>query len=267
MTSPETMADRVRARLDALRINVYEAERRAGLRKGFVEDLFRTNAAGNPKKSSIGGDNLSRLADALECDEGYLLRKQAAPRKLISTYDPDEPDHPEKDDRMVEGEFHRNVGDLPSDAILQVDVSPGMGGGGFTLVDSARADDGNFYAVEGVRDWLRLPDELVRGQFRVPSKRVRAFTADGDSMEPTIRDGDLVFVDISHTTPSPPGIYALNDAFGGVILKRLEVVSGLDPEVRVLVKSDNPLHTTKEHSIEEIVIRGRYLGRLTTRFD
>lgn len=208
-----------------------------------------------------------KLAPHLDVEPHKLIFLEGGKHKLIDSFDPDEPDHPEKDDRMVEGEFHRNVGDLPPDAILQIDASFGMGGGGFTIIDSAIGADGNHYAVEGVRDWVRLPDELVRGQFRVPAKRVRCFPAEGDSMEPTIRAGDLVFIDIGHTTPSPPGIYALNDAFGGIILKRLEVVSGLDTDVRLLVKSDNSLHRTEEMPISEVVIRGRYLGRLTTRFD
>lgn len=191
--------------------------------------------------------------------------EERTPRlRLVSSFDPDEPDQGPREPRMIESTMGRDVGGAPKDAILEVDLRLGMGGGGVPHVTDFFAPDGNFYAAEGVRDWFRLPDHVVQGLFRVPASRIRCFEAVSDSMEPTVHDGDIVFVDVSHRQPSPPGIYALADALGGVILKRLEITSGRgeDP-LQVRIISDNPKHTPESRTIDEIAIVGRYLGRLT----
>lgn len=185
--------------------------------------------------------------------------------KLVDTFDPDETSPQTDEPRMVEGTMGRDVGNLPSDAILMADVSIGMGPGGITHVTELMAPDGNTYGAEGIRDWLRLPADVVRGRFRVPAHRIRCFEAIGDSMEPKVHDGDIVFVDVGHRIPSPPGIYALADALGGVILKRLSISAarGQDPVLVDLI-SDNPKIPAEQRTIDEITIAGRYLGRLTT---
>jgi hypothetical protein len=193
------------------------------------------------------------------------VNKQGQRKPLIGSFDPDALDQVELEPRMVEGTMGRDVGRLPQDAILQADVAIGMGPGGMTHVTDLMNPDGNSYAAEGVKDWWRLPADVVRGRFRVPAHRVRCFEAMGDSMEPKIHDGDIVFVDVGHRVPSPPGIYALADALGGVILKRLEISSARGQEpVRVRLISDNPKHTPEDRTLDEITITGRYLGRLTT---
>lgn len=194
-------------------------------------------------------------------DVGRSRRRQP----LIASFDPDEVDPEDHEPRMVEGTMGRDVGSLPKDAIFQADVTIGMGPGGITHITDLMNPDGNSYAAEGVKDWWRLPADVLQGRFRVPARRVRCFEAMGDSMEPKIHDGDIVFVDVGHTVPSPPGIYALADALGGIILKRLEISSarGQDP-VRVRLISDNPKHSPEDRTLDEITITGRYLGRLTT---
>lgn len=186
---------------------------------------------------------------------------------LISSYDPDEPDRGDADyePRMVEGSEGRDVGDLPENAILQADIYVGMGGGGITHVTELMNPDGNSYAAEAIAGWWQMPDQVVKGLFRVPPRRIRCFQGAGDSMLPTVADGDIIFIDVGHRVPSPPGIYALADALGGVVLKRLTVPTARrkDP-VFVQITSDNPSHPPEERTLDEITILGRYLGRLTT---
>jgi len=83
-------------------------------------------------------------------------------------------------------------------------------------------------------------------------------------MTPTIEDGDVVFIDTRHRVPSPPGVYALADEFGGVVVKRLEVTSSPGSEtITVQISSDNPRHMTRVLNLDEIQIIGRYIGRFT----
>lgn len=190
---------------------------------------------------------------------------QRASKRLVDSFDPDQPDDAPREPRMVEGRYGRDLGEVPKGAILQVDVNLGMGGGGIAQVTDLMSSDGESYGAEGISGWWLLPDPVVRGRFRVSNDRIRCFDSTGDSMFPTIMDGDIVFVDVGHRVPSPPGIYALSDPLGGVVCKRLEVVSGIGEEpVRVAIISDNPKHPAHERTLDEIAITGRYLGRLTT---
>lgn len=153
---------------------------------------------------------------------------------------------------------------VPSDAIVEPDLRGGMGGGGASVLIQDTDGNGLGYAAEGLRDYWRIPDWFLKAHGNVRPQHLVALSTQGDSMEPRIMDGDIVFIDLRHTVPSPPGIYALADGFGGIVIKRLEVISrpGEEP-VRVLLKSDNPNHSEREWTLDEIHIIGRYIARVT----
>jgi phage repressor protein C with HTH and peptisase S24 domain len=150
----------------------------------------------------------------------------------------------------------------PVDFIDEVDVHAGMGGGGISIIENT-TENGFQFASEAIRDHWRLPD-YVLNRFNARPPHIKAFQADGDSMLPTIVGGDVVFADTRHRVPSPPGIYVLADQFGGVVVKRLEVISrpSEDP-VQVRIISDNPRHSPQELTLDEINIIGKYVGRFT----
>lgn len=147
--------------------------------------------------------------------------------------------------------------------IPEIDLTAGLGGGGVATVKSTANRHGITFSKETIRDHWRLPD-WVLGRMHARSEHIAAFPVQGDSMEPTLNDGDVVFVDTRHRQPSPDGIYALADEFGGVIVKRLEVTSRPgDDIVNVSIISDNPRHRTRDLTLPEIYIIGRYVGRFT----
>lgn len=147
---------------------------------------------------------------------------------------------------------------IPDSSVPQIDVTAGMGGGG--IVGHINVEhNGITVSADQVSGLWGLP-EFIYARIGVPAKRLAALPVQGDSMTPTLKDGDVIFVDTGHRQPSPDGIYALSDDFGGVVVKRLEAHGG-DGRVRII--SDNPLHQTYERSIEELFIFGRYVGRWT----
>ncbi len=152
---------------------------------------------------------------------------------------------------------------IPPQTIAEIDLRAGMGSGGLP-VEYVNEQNGIVFSAVAVRDYWRLPDWLLSSRFNVSASKIAAFQVQGDSMLPTLLDGDVVFIDTSHRVPSPPGIYALADDFGGVIVKRLEVISKRgEDEIRIQVSSDNDRHRPYERTLEEIHIVGRYLGRFT----
>lgn len=181
-------------------------------------------------------------------DKIDAIRQLARDRGLISD---DEMERPAQEAKPVGSNF-----------VPEIDLIAGLGGGGLAAVEVS-SSNGITFAREVVRDHWRLPDWMLN-RLNVKAGHIAAFPCQGDSMTPTIDDGDVVFIDTRHRVPSPPGIYALADEFGSVVVKRLEVTSRpTDENVTVSVASDNPRHMTRELNLSEIHILGRYVGRFT----
>ncbi len=83
----------------------------------------------------------------------------------------------------------------------------------------------------------------------------------GDSMAPTIHSGDRVIVDTGHKTPTPDGLYAIRDALGAIVVKRLQVMRSTKPQ-RVKIISDNPKHNNEEAALNDLEIVGKILACL-----
>lgn len=87
-------------------------------------------------------------------------------------------------------------------------------------------------------------DDIIKGFVRIPESLMRAYgtglaamTVRGDSMEPTLHNGDIV-VSTSLGWDSSEGIYAIRMNGMGYV-KRLQMGDG-----EILVKSDNPNYST-----------------------
>lgn len=93
------------------------------------------------------------------------------------------------------------------------------------------------------------------GSLKANPSQLRIMHVEGDSMAPTLLDGDTVLVDMSRTAPNPLGIFVLNDGMG-LIAKRLEHIPNSDPgAVRVI--SDNSFYSVYERTVEEIHVIGQ----------
>lgn len=185
------------------------------------------------------------------------------PGKPFTTFDPDQPEPPASDDPMTQGE-HTGVRGIPEGSTPQLDVTAGMGGGGLTVIhEGVPGKNGMAFAAESISDWWRVPPAvLVAMGTNIKPTDITFIPVQGDSMAPTLIEGDVVVVDTRHRWPSPDGLYALNDQFGGVIVKRLEVVSMPgEEEPRVSVISDNPKHPAKTWGMSDLRIVGRVLRK------
>lgn len=153
-----------------------------------------------------------------------------------------------------------SVGDRrPKHGILEIDVRAGLGGGGSTEGREVR-HDGDYADPVKPEAW-RFPTRFMREELRATESQVVILETDGDSMSPTIGSGERIIVHTGMKTPSPDGIFALRDAFGNIIAKRLQVLRKGDPP-RVLIISDNKSHPTEEVGLDEIHIVGRVLWGL-----
>jgi phage repressor protein C with HTH and peptisase S24 domain len=98
------------------------------------------------------------------------------------------------------------------------------------------------------RDWLRQEGFSVSSLVLVSAR--------GDSMEPSIGEGDLLLVDTSRHSPQDDGIYVLR-VDDDVIAKRLQH----DWQGGLWVRSDNPLYND-QHITDEAASRLKVVGRV-----
>ena len=142
-----------------------------------------------------------------------------------------------------------NLSDDPSGDHIRferLDVIAALGDG---YINNETAEVVDFVHVD--KAWAR---EKLGGNL----SRIQVITARGDSMQGTIEDGDVLFVDTSVRSFEGEGIYLLSFA-DGLKAKRLQAsVSG-----GLLVISDNPLYRTEtieDDKLEKLTICGKVRG-------
>ncbi len=96
---------------------------------------------------------------------------------------------------------------------------------------------------------------LIRDELKTRPDDLRIMHVEGDSMEPTLLDGDIVLVDLTRSCTTPPGIFVLFDGMG-LVAKRLEHIPNSDPPL-VRIISDNARYSVYERTADEVNIVGR----------
>jgi phage repressor protein C with HTH and peptisase S24 domain len=91
-----------------------------------------------------------------------------------------------------------------------------------------------------------------------PADRIRIVDGVGDSMQPTIHDRDLLFIDINQRDLNAQDRIWAIWLFGLGAVKRLRAIG---PD-RVLVISDNPDVENQEVSRKDILIHGKVVGSI-----
>ncbi len=239
-----------------------------------ASSIQRYESENDFNKEFIGMDLVSKLAPALvgkgkpaiEPDEVWALGNPEArnrllngeKRTLVDSFDPDEPDT-HNDETLTFGSETGFRG-APEGTSPQIDITGGMGAGGLSIVsEGVPGHKGMTFAAEAVSDYWRLPPAVYTSLGLHPQDTV-FIPVQGDSMYPTLEEGDVVVVDTRHRWPSPDGIYAILDEIGGLVVKRLEVAQENGENV-IRIISDNTRHRIKEKRPDDVFIVGRVLRR------
>lgn len=209
------LIERLRVAMDRVHTNARELAERADVGRSFVYDVLSGKSL-NPTTHK-----LSAVADALGVSLSYLL------------YGEESWGGRSNPELVTEQPEREQV------AIASIGVEASMGGG--TIVTEEKEDEPFFFR----RSWVRQKLNASPGDLRII--RVR-----GDSMLPTLSEGDVVLVNMMQKNPSPPGIFVLFDGFG-LVVKRLEVQS----EGQVRIYSDNTQYAPYTRSLSEVNIIGR----------
>ncbi|WP_275934897.1 LexA family transcriptional regulator [Jannaschia seosinensis] len=210
------MHERLRARINQLGMSVAEVARGAGINRSFVYDILR----GRSQTPNL--DKLTRIAGVVKVEPEWLLSGKG---------------RVEGDDPITE-DYHNDFV-----AIQYAAVRPSMGGGAIVETEDGPARDFHFR-----RAW-------IRNRLKAAPSMLRVMAVQGDSMTPTLNDGDVVLVDMNQRNPIPPGVFVLHDGMG-LVAKRLEHMPMSDPP-RVRIISDNKQYSPYECTADEVNIVGR----------
>jgi len=210
------MHERLRARLRQLGMNVATLAREAQVNRSFVYDILRG-------KSQVPNlEKLTRIAAVVKVDLEWLLSGKGR-------VDGDDP---------ITEEYHNDFV-----AIQYAYARPSMGGGAIVEDEDRVGRDFHFR-----RAW-------IRERLKAAPSMLRVMTVQGDSMIPTLLDGDVILVDMTQRSPNPPGVFVLHDGMG-LVAKRLEFIPMSDPP-RVRIISDNQQYSTYDGTADEVNIIGR----------
>ena len=88
-------------------------------------------------------------------------------------------------------------------------------------------------------------------------ENIKLIRVKGDSMNPTLKDGDWIMVDITHKAPDSDGLFLLHLA-NGLAVKRVQC--GLGQNITVI--SDNPIYAPIPATLEEVPIAGKIIYTL-----
>ncbi len=108
-------------------------------------------------------------------------------------------------------------------------------------------------------EFLTLDEEIVNhlgGKQAI--KNMHALNVLGDSMEPTLNDGDIVFMDKASTNLNRNGVYIVTTPVG-LFIKRLQLrANGM-----VALVSDNEAYSDELVNADDIKILGKVVGALS----
>ena len=227
--SPTVIPDRLIAAREHRQLSQADLAKMVGMSQQAIGAI----ESGNSKRPT----KLHDIARALRIDVDYLLGLQEF------EIDPD---------ADAERPAQSIVKDPPLVRVPDLAIFGGMGGGG--LVELMADEHGMPLDPDQLRGYWSFPEYMMAG-FR-SLRHIYAWEVRGDSMEPTLAGGSVVFVDMSQDRLPPDDIYAI-DYGDGLMVKRLKLVPRSD---RVSVISDNERYGVDELLREEVRVYGRVVG-------
>jgi phage repressor protein C with HTH and peptisase S24 domain len=217
-----TLADRLQARARQLALSEVQIAERAGLTRNYVHDIWRGRST-RPNRA-----RLEQIAEVLKVEADWLASGMGS----------------------VEGEPPDLA--LDPEAFVQIPA----------LEPLAKAGSGRLVeTVLALAEPYQFRRSWILDHLQVDPEALRVMRIEGDSMQPTLQEGDLVLVDTARHQPSPPGIFILFDGMA-LVAKRLEL-TGDASQPRVRMRSDNTAYETCERPLDAISIVGRvrWFGR------
>lgn len=180
--------------------------------------------------------------------------------------------HPQTWSRYERGDIgiDQMMIDKITEALSSGDSSPGghavvTGAYGYIFVPhfklNVSAGAGSFVEESGPDKFLAFSSEWIHNRLRVNPFGLQVVHAWGDSMAPTILDGDALLVDTAQKTPIDMKIYVIR-LDGACFVKRLKVV-GKPPSIDVVsdCQAFPTFNVSFDYSAFDVIGRVVWIGR------
>ena len=218
-------------RNDPLRLRLKDLLRRNGLTLAAASTALGRNRAylqqyverGSP--AVLGYRDGEVLGELLDCDPAEIRHEKLPERKP----------------------YRRKHLTRPIANVPEVTVEAAAGAGAF---------ESGFETETARWGW---PANMIRHEGGADPENLRIIRVRGDSMEPDMREGDRIAVDVSQKTPATGETFVLWDG-SGIVVKKVDVAPGEDDDPRRLrLVSENPDYPPYTRLADDVHFLGKAL--------
>ncbi|MDE0031388.1 MAG: S24 family peptidase [Deltaproteobacteria bacterium] len=240
--SPDNAAEREAVRSDPVRLRLRDLLRRNDLTLKAASLAIGRNGTylhqyvdrGIP--AVLGYRDSETLGEMLGCDPSELRHEAVPERRPMKRKPPRMP---------------ARLPGAPVAVIPEVTVEVSAGAGTFAE---------EFVSETALWQW---PENMIRHEAGAAPENLRILRVRGNSMEPELRDGDRIVVDVSRRLPATGETFVLWDGIG-LVVKRVEVAHGDaaaddDESARIRLISANPDYAPYTCLAQDAHILGKVL--------
>ncbi len=123
--------------------------------------------------------------------------------------------------------------------------------------DIAASAGGGAYAFDEAYEMITLDKRIVHNMVGLGNTELEAIHVNGESMEPTLQDNSIVFIDRKQTSIKKDGIFIASTT-SGLFIKRIR--QRADGMIELI--SDNKIYSPEIIASDEITIVGRVVGNI-----
>lgn len=229
MATPDEIRKKIDSLIKSKGLNYAQVSKMLGRGVAFMQQYI-TN--GSPLRlKETDRKNLSQILEVNEQELTDLSLDLPFPGKL----------------NILEGLFAKNN----KAGTVQIDI----------ISATACCGSGNEILAEDITGhWIIPQADFHTLPFSAAPNNIKMLRVSGDSMEPTLKDGDWILADISRKSPDSDGIYLLQLSTG-LAVKRLQ--GSITPDT-IIIKSDNPVYNPENANLKDVIILGRVIYILKT---
>lgn len=116
---------------------------------------------------------------------------------------------------------------------------------------------GGAYGFDEDFETITIDEKIMHNMVGLGNTELEAIHVDGESMEPTLQDGSIVFVDREQTNINKDGIFIASTTTGLFIKRIRQRADGM-----VELISDNKMYSPEVISPDEVSIVGKVVGNI-----
>ncbi len=112
---------------------------------------------------------------------------------------------------------------------------------------------------DALDNWV-IPDSVLSQHTGAPPDKIKIFKIEDSLMEPYLKVGEYVLVDLSDQKPSPPGFFVVSDGYS-YLARQCKTLPVSGP-AEVHISAKNEVFAPQKLKLSEVEIAGRIIAKL-----